>query len=267
MVKIGIFGCAGRMGRLLVAEAHAAGGASVAGGCEAPGSPFLGADIGELAGIGTIGLQASPHPAALIDASDVVVDFTAPGASVVHARLAAERGKAAVIGTTGLDRGQEESIAEAARRAPILRAANVSLGVTLLSSLVEEAARRLGPDWDIEIVEMHHNKKVDAPSGTALALGEAAAKGRGVDLHDVARRARDGHTGPRRAGDIGFAVLRGGDVAGEHTVIFATAGERIELGHRATTRQIFARGAIRAALWLAGKKPGLYGMKDVLGLG
>src|SRR5690606_29840928 len=129
---------------------------------------------------------------ALIDASDVVVDFTAPGASVVHARLAAERGKAAVIGTTGLDRGQEESIAEAARRVPILRAANVSLGVTLLSSLVEEAARRLGPDWDIEIVEMHHNKKVDAPSGTALVLGEAAAKGRGVDLHDVAQRARDG---------------------------------------------------------------------------
>jgi 4-hydroxy-tetrahydrodipicolinate reductase len=267
MVRIGIFGCAGRMGRLLVAEAHAAEGASVAGGCEAPGSPFLGADIGELAGIGAIGLQASPHPAALIDASDVVVDFTAPGASVVHARLAAERGKAAVIGTTGLDRGQEESIAEAARRVPILRAANVSLGVTLLSSLVEEAARRLGPDWDIEIVEMHHNKKVDAPSGTALVLGEAAAKGRGVDLHDVAQRARDGHTGPRREGDIGFAVLRGGDVAGEHTVIFATAGERIELGHRATTRQIFARGAIRAALWLAGKKPGLYGMKDVLGLG
>src|SRR5690606_11388587 len=153
------------------------------------------------------------------------------------------------------------------RRVPILRAANVSLGVTLLSSLVEEAARRLGPDWDIEIVEMHHNKKVDAPSGTALVLGEAAAKGRGVDLHAVAQRARDGHTGPRREGDIGFAVLRGGDVAGEHTVIFATAGERIELGHRATTRQIFARGAIRAALWLAGKKPGLYGMKDVLGLG
>ena len=266
MVKIGVFGCGGRMGRLLVAEAHGTEGASVAGGCEAAGSPLLGADLGELAGIGKLGLAASPHPAALIEASDVVVDFTAPGASVTHARLAAEHGKAAVIGTTGLDRGQEESIAHAARQVPILRAANVSLGVTLLSSLVEEAARRLGPDWDIEILEMHHNKKVDAPSGTALALGEAAAKGRGVALADVSDRGRDGHTGARRTGDIGFAVLRGGDVTGEHNVVFAAAGERLELGHRATSRQIFARGAIRGALWLAGRKPGLYSMKDVLGL-
>jgi 4-hydroxy-tetrahydrodipicolinate reductase len=231
MVRIGVFGCGGRMGRLLVAEAHATAGASVAGGCEAAGSAHLGADLGELAGIGKLGLTAGAHPAALIDASDVVVDFTAPGASVTHAR-----------------------------------AANVSLGVTLLASLVEEAARRLGPDWDIEILEMHHNKKVDAPSGTALALGEAAAKGRGVALADVSARGRDGHTGARRAGDIGFAVLRGGDVAGEHNVVFAAAGERLELGHRATSRQIFARGAIRGALWLAGRKPGLYGMKDVLGL-
>jgi 4-hydroxy-tetrahydrodipicolinate reductase len=266
VVRIGIVGCAGRMGRLLVAEAHAADGAAVAAGCEAPGGPFIGTDLGELAGVGKLGISAGGDPKAVVDASDVIVDFSAPAASVAHARLAAERGKAAVIGTTGLDPAQERAIAEAAQRAPILRAANMSLGVNLLLSLVEEAARRLGPDWDIEVLEMHHNKKVDAPSGTALALGEAAAKGRNVALAEVSDRVRDGHTGARRAGDIGFAVLRGGDVAGEHTVMFAAAGERIEFGHRATSRQIFARGAIRAALWLSGRKPGLYGMKDVLGL-
>ncbi|HKF71046.1 MAG TPA: 4-hydroxy-tetrahydrodipicolinate reductase, partial [Stellaceae bacterium] len=183
-----------------------------------------------------------------------------------HARLAAEKGRALVLGTTGLDEGQADAIRAAAKRAPIVWAANYSLGVVLLTSLVEQAARVLGEDFDIEVLEMHHRHKVDAPSGTALALGQAAAKGRRVDLAAKSQRVRDGHTGPRRIGDIGFATLRGGDVAGEHTVMFAGAAERVELTHRAGSRQIFARGVIRAARWIAAKGPGLYDMTDVLGL-
>ncbi len=264
--RIGVAGCGGRMGRFLVAEIHGAEGCRVAGGSVATNSPAIGRDLGELAGLGALGLKAGSDAGELFKVSDVVVDFTAPAASVAHAKLAAEHGKALVIGTTGLDAAQATAIREAARRAPIVRAPNMSLGVNLLLSLVEETARRLGEDYDIEVLEMHHRHKVDAPSGTALALGEAAARGRAVDLAAKSQRVRDGHTGARRAGDIGFATLRGGDVVGEHTVIFAAVGERVELSHRATTRQIFARGAVRAARWAAGKPPGLYGMKDVLGL-
>jgi 4-hydroxy-tetrahydrodipicolinate reductase len=265
-IRIGVVGCGGRMGRLLVAEAQAAEGCRVVAGSEAPASPLVGQDIGALAGIGALGIKAVGDSAAVFEAADVVLDLTVPAASVAHARLAAERGRALVLGTTGLDEGQADVIRAAAKAAPIVWAANFSLGVVLLTSLVEQAARVLGEDFDIEVLEMHHRHKVDAPSGTALALGQAAAKGRRVELAAKSQRVRDGHTGPRRGGDIGFATLRGGDVAGEHTVMFAGPAERIELTHRAGSRQIFGRGVIRAARWVAAKGPGLYDMTDVLGL-
>jgi 4-hydroxy-tetrahydrodipicolinate reductase len=264
--RIGILGCGGRMGRMLVAEVHATPGCVLVGGIESPGNALLGRDIGELAGIGLLGLAATADTAALARAADVLVDFTAPAAAVEHAQVAAERGTAMVIGTTGLDAAQGKSLEAAARRIPIVWAPNMSPAVTLLLGLVAEAARRLGEDYDIEVLEMHHKHKVDAPSGTALALGRAAAEGRGIDLAQRSQRVRDGHTGARKAGDIGFATLRGGDVVGDHSVIFAGEGERLELIHRATSRRNFARGAMRAARWVAGRTPGLYGMKDVLGL-
>jgi len=265
-ISIGITGVGGRMGRMLVAEIAAAQGCRLAGGSEAPGSALLGRDIGELAGIGPVGLTATADAAALVAAADVVIDFTLPAAALRHAALAAEHGKAMVIGTTGLDAAQAKALESAAKRIAIVWAPNMSPAVTLLQSLVEEAARRLGEDYDIEVLEMHHHHKVDAPSGTALALGRAAAAGRGIDLASHSQRVRDGHTGARKPGDIGFATLRGGDVVGDHTVIFAGEGERLELTHRAASRRIFARGAVRAARWVMGRAPGLYGMKDVLGL-
>jgi 4-hydroxy-tetrahydrodipicolinate reductase len=204
--------------------------------------------------------------AELAAASDVLVDFTRPDALAGHLQAAVTGNCPIVIGTTGLTPDDHAAIAAAAQKVAVLQAANTSLGVNLLAHLVQEAAARLGPEWDIEIVEMHHRHKVDAPSGTALLLGEAAARGRGVDLASAADRGRDGITGERREGAIGFAALRGGTVAGDHQVILATEGERIELGHRAESRTIFARGAVKAALWLAGKPIGRYGMTDVLGL-
>lgn len=265
-IGIGITGCGGRMGRMLVAEIVATPGCRLAGGIEAKASPQLGRDLGELAGLGALGLVAGDDIAALLRQSDVVIDFTVPAASVAHAAEAARQGKPLVIGTTGLDAGESAALARAAAAAAIVWAPNMSPGVTLLLALVAEAARRLGPDYDIEVLEMHHRHKVDAPSGTALALGRAAAAGRGIALDGHSQRVRDGLTGPRRAGDIGFATLRGGDVVGDHTVIFAAEGERLELGHRATSRRLFARGALRAAQWVRDRPPGLYGMKDVLGL-
>lgn len=265
-LRIGISGCGGRMGRMLVAEVAATPGCCLAGGVEAPGSSELGKDIGELAGIGAVGLIASSDMAALFGSADVVIDFSTPVASVAHAHLAATAKKALVIGTTGLDDKANDALREAAKSAPILWAPNMSLGVNLMLGLVEQVARRLNEDYDIEILEMHHRHKVDAPSGTALALGKAAAQGRGIDLAARSQAVREGITGPRKTGDIGFATLRGGDNAGEHRVIFATEGEQLEMAHRATSRRVFARGAVKAAQWLAGKPPGLYGMKDVLGL-
>jgi 4-hydroxy-tetrahydrodipicolinate reductase len=204
---------------------------------------------------------------ALIAAADVVIEFSAPAAAAAHAALAAAHGSGHVIGTSGLSEAQEQAIRDAAARAAIMRAANMSLGVNLLIGLTEQVARALGPDtFDIEILEMHHKHKVDAPSGTALALGAAAARGRDVRLAEAADRGRDGLTGARKTGAIGFAALRGGDVVGDHVVVFGGAGERIELVHRATDRRIYARGAVTAARWLQGQPPGLYGMADVLGL-
>jgi 4-hydroxy-tetrahydrodipicolinate reductase len=264
--RIGIVGCAGRMGRMLLKVAGETEGCVIAGGTEAPDSPEQGRDLGAQAGLGELGLAVGADPVALFARSDAVIDFTAPAISVRHAELAAQAEAVLVLGTTGLDEKQDAAVARAAQHATIVQAANMSLGVNVLLALVESAARTLDPDYDIEIVEIHHRYKVDAPSGTALALGKAAAKGRAVDLDQVAQKVRDGVTGPRRRGDIGFATLRGGDVAGEHTVALVGDGERIELTHRATNREVFARGAVKAALWARGKPPGLYSMRDVLGL-
>ncbi|MBA3677532.1 MAG: 4-hydroxy-tetrahydrodipicolinate reductase [Sphingosinicella sp.] len=200
------------------------------------------------------------------DSCDVYVDFSAAGGLELHIETAIQAGKPIIIGTTGLTSAQQQLIDDASTKIAVLQASNMSLGVNVLAHLVRETAARLGEDWDIEIVEMHHRHKADAPSGTGLLLGAAAADGRAVDLAKVGDRGRDGMTGPRREGHIGFASLRGGSVAGDHQVIFASDGERIELGHRAESRMIFARGAVQAALWIAERKPGRYSMNDVLGL-
>ncbi len=264
--RMGVVGCGGRMGRMLVAEISATKDCAVAGGSEAPGSGYVNQDIGELAGVGRIGVPIGEAVDKLIRDSDVVLEFTSPAATAEHAALAATIGKPMVIGTTGLSTEQGDVVRLAAQRIPIVWAPNMSLGINILLHVVEETARRLGPDWDIEILEMHHRGKVDAPSGTALALGRAAAAGRATTLEAVEQRGRDGITGPRGVGAIGFAALRGGDAVGDHHVIFAGAGERLELGHRTTSRAVFAKGAVRAALWVIGRPPGLYGLDDVLGL-
>jgi 4-hydroxy-tetrahydrodipicolinate reductase len=265
-VRLGIAGAAGRMGRMLIREASGRSDCRVTSASEGPASPALGQDAGAAADVAALGVTIGGDAEAFVRGCDVVLDFTVPAATARHAALAARHGVALVAGTTGLDADQERAIAEAARATVVVRAANFSLGVNLLLGLVERAARSLDPAWDIEIVEMHHRHKVDAPSGTALALGHAAARGRGINLEVTSERGRDGLTGARKPGAIGFASLRGGDVAGEHTVLFAAEGERLELTHKATTRAIFARGALAAALWTPGRAPGLYAMKDVLGL-
>ena len=264
-MKIGIVGCAGRMGRMLVQAVAATPGAELACGTEAPGSPNLGKDPAVLAGLEASGIKITDDAEALFQVSDVVIDFTAPAATVAHAKLAAATKTALIPGTTGLSADQQAEIDKAAAAAPVVQAANYSVGVNLLLGLSEQAARVLGDDYDIEILEMHHRHKVDAPSGTALALGKAVAAGRKVDLDAVSQRVRDGHTGERKVGDIGFATLRGGMVVGDHTVIFAADQERIELTHKASDRAVFAKGAVRAAMWTEGKAPGLYSMRDVLG--
>ena len=265
-MKIGIVGAAGRMGRMLIAEVLGVEGCQLAGGTEPPGSGVLGQDLGLLIGAAEQGLSIGDDTGALFKASDAVVDFTHPDATAAHAALSGETGVALIVGTTGFEAQHMEALGRAAAKAAVVQAANMSVGVNLLLGLTEQVASALGDDYDIEIAEMHHRHKVDAPSGTALALGAAAAKGRGVNLEDVSDRGRDGEAGPRIAGDIGFSVIRGGDVAGDHTVIFAGPGERVELTHKAGSREIFARGAIRAALWTEGRAPGLYSMRDVLGL-
>jgi 4-hydroxy-tetrahydrodipicolinate reductase len=265
-MKIGVVGCTGRMGQMLLRQITVTDGCVVAGATEQPGSAVIGKDAGVVAGMEALGVAVTDDPAAMIAGVDAVIDFTVPAATVEHARLAAQADAALVAGTTGLDAGQEDAVTRAARHVPVVRAPNMSIGVTVLMALTEQVARILGPEYDIEIVEMHHRHKVDAPSGTAIGLGEAAAVGRGVDLAAVRQAVRDGHTGPRPAGQIGFATLRGGDVVGDHTVVFAGEGERVELTHKAASRQVFAAGAVRAALWTRGQPSGLYDMRRVLGL-
>ena len=265
-MRVVIAGAGGRMGRTLVKAIADTRGVTLAGAVDAPGSAVLGRDTGELAGLGPNGIKVMADPAPLLDGADGLIDFTIPAATLVLAEIAAKRGLVHVIGTTGLTPENEKLIETAAQRSVIVKSGNMSLGVNLLAALVRRVARTLDQEFDIEIVEMHHNKKIDAPSGTALMFGRAAAQGRNIDLAQRSERGRDGETGARRPGDIGFASLRGGTVVGDHSVIFAGPAERIELTHKAEDRMIFARGAVKAALWAHGRKPGLYSMADVLGL-
>ncbi|HAW34254.1 MAG TPA: 4-hydroxy-tetrahydrodipicolinate reductase [Alphaproteobacteria bacterium] len=265
-MKIGVTGCAGRMGKMLMSRVLTHNGCELAGGSERRESGFIGRDLGEVLGGRALGITVTAYPFELFDAVDAVLDFTAPAASVEHAKIAAETGKILIVGTTGLTAEQTDVLKKCAEKTVIVAAPNMSVGVNLLFALVKRAAAVLDPSYDVEIVEMHHRNKADAPSGTALGLGRAAAEGRQVALDDVARYERHGIIGARPAGEIGFAALRGGDVVGDHTVIFAGAGERVELTHKAASREIFADGAIKAALWAQGKPAGLYTMQDVLGL-
>jgi 4-hydroxy-tetrahydrodipicolinate reductase len=265
-MRIGVVGAAGRMGGAVVRQVAGTGGCAVVAASEIAGSAAIGRDAGELAGIGPLGVAVTDDASALFGNVDAVIEFSAPGPTVAHAGDAAAAGCIHVVGTTGLDKDQEAALREAGRKAPIVYAPNMSLAVNILFALTRQVAKMLDDDFDIEIVEMHHRHKVDAPSGTALALGRAAAAGRGVSLDDAGVLSREGQAGARARGAIGFAALRGGDVAGEHSVIFAADGERIELTHKATSRRIFARGAVRAALWARDRDPGLYTMFDVLDL-
>jgi 4-hydroxy-tetrahydrodipicolinate reductase len=265
-MRLVVAGAGGRMGRTLIHAIAATKGVTLAGAVEATGSAVIGRDAGELAGVGKNGVLVAAELEPLLAAAEGLLDFTVPAATVAFAEIAARKGCIHVIGTTGLSGENDTLIAEAAKRAVIVKSGNMSMGVNLLAALVKRVARTLDEEFDIEIVEMHHNKKVDAPSGTALMLGRAAAEGRNIDLAQHCVRGRDGVTGARGAGDIGFASLRGGSVVGEHTVIFAGPAERVELAHKAEDRMIFARGALRAALWARAQKPGLYSMMDVLGL-
>jgi 4-hydroxy-tetrahydrodipicolinate reductase len=265
-MRLVVVGAAGRMGRMLIRAVAETESCRLVGAIEREGSTALGHDAGLLAGTGLLEVDVTDDPLPVFAQADGVLDFTTPAATAAFAALAAQARIVHVVGTTGLADADFTKLEAAARHARIVQSGNMSLGVNLLAGLVRKVASTLGEDFDIEILEMHHRMKVDAPSGTALLLGEAAAKGRGVALAERSVRSRDGHTGARRPGDLGFATLRGGTVVGDHTVIFAGAGERIELSHRAEDRAIFARGAIRAALWAFDKKPGYYSMADVLGL-
>lgn len=265
-MKIAVLGASGRMGQMLINAVDESEAATLFAVTERSGHDWIGKDLGEATGAGRRGIVVQDDPLEVFAKAEAVIDFTSPAATVEHAALAAQARCVHVIGTTGFEDEHLTKIAAAARHTTIVRAGNMSLGVNLLTELTRQVAKSLDQDWDIEIVEAHHKHKVDAPSGTALMLGEAAADGRGVALKDVADRGRDGITGERRKGDIGFTAIRGGDVVGEHDVIFAAAGERIVIRHLATDRMIFARGAIKAALWGKDQKPGEYAMTDVLGL-
>jgi 4-hydroxy-tetrahydrodipicolinate reductase len=265
-MRLVVAGAAGRMGRVLIEIIRHTPGAHLMGAIEQPDSIAIGQDAGLLAGCGQMGITISGDALAVIAGADGILDFTSPESTVELAALAAQARIVHVIGTTGLSQEHLARIEAAARHAVIICSGNMSLGVNLLAALVKKAARTLGPEYDVEIVEMHHRMKVDAPSGTALLLGAAAAEGRGISLEEHAVRARDGLTGLRRLGDIGFASLRGGTVVGNHKVILAGPSERLELAHVAEDRNIFARGAVQAALWGKNQKPGLYSMADVLGL-
>jgi len=265
-MQLVVTGAGGRMGQALIKVLSQTPGVRLIGAIAREGSPHLGRDAGELAGLGTLDVEVTDDPLPVFARADGIIDFTAPATSLVYAGLAAQARIVDVIGTTGFTADEERQLLAAARHARVVQSGNMSLGVNLLSLLVHRAARTLQADWDIEIVEMHHRHKVDAPSGTALMLGEAAAAGRQIDLASNSVRERDGFTGARPCEAIGFATLRGGSVIGEHSVIFAGEGERIELTHRSQDRMIFARGAVKAALWAMSQKPGLYSMLDVLGL-
>ncbi|MFU8778656.1 MAG: 4-hydroxy-tetrahydrodipicolinate reductase [Roseovarius sp.] len=262
-----ITGASGRMGQMLIRTLAESPRARLIGALERPGHAWIGQDVGRAMGGTEMGVTVTDDPLDVIARAHAVIDFTAPAATLEFSTLAAQARVVHVIGTTGFEASDLKHLDAAARHAVIVRAGNMSLGVNLLTQLTKRVAAALDEDFDIEIVEAHHNQKVDAPSGTALMLGEAAAEGRGVAIERVSDRSRDGITGKRTRGHIGFSAIRGGDIVGEHDVIFAAAGERIVLRHIATDRAIFARGALKAALWGLGRKPGSYDMIDVLGLG
>ncbi len=261
-----VAGASGRMGQMLIKAVDECADATLVGVTERPGHDWIGKDLGACLGGAETGVLVSDDAATVMAGANVMLDFTSPAATLAHVKAAGVTGCAMVIGTTGFSDGELEEIAGMASDCVIVRAGNMSLGVNLLTALTRKVAAALDTDYDIEVVEMHHHHKVDAPSGTALMLGEAAAEGRGVDLNDVRDSGRDGITGARKQGDIGFVALRGGDVIGEHDVIFAGAGERIVLRHIASDRMLFSRGAMKAALWTRGKENGEYSMLDVLGL-
>src|SRR5437879_9619125 len=264
-MRLIVAGAGGRMGRALTRVISETPGAVLTGALEAPGSVLLGKDAGVLAGIPENGVKLSADLWSLSSDADGILDFTVPGATIANVAIAAQRGLVHVIGTTGLSASDDAVIKSVTSRAIVVKSGNMSLGVNLLAALVKRVAQSLDQSFDIEILDMHHKAKIDAPSGTALLLGEAVAAGRGITLEDHSARGRDGVTGARRSGDIGFASLRGGTAAGEHSVIFAGPHERIVLSHHAEDRVLFAHGALKAALWAHGKKPGLYSMADVLG--
>jgi 4-hydroxy-tetrahydrodipicolinate reductase len=265
-IRIAVAGAGGRMGRNLVQAVSEAHGLVLAAASERSGSPWLGADAGELAGVGRADVAISPGLYDRLDAFDVLIDFTSPAATLEHLALCRAAHKAMVIGTTGLDQDQRAAVTASARDMGIVFAPNMSVGVNLCFKLLDIAARILGDEVDIEIIEAHHRHKVDAPSGTALRMGEVIATALGRDLDEVAVYGREGHTGPRERRTIGFETIRAGDVVGEHSVWFVADGERIEIAHKASSRMTFARGAARAAGWIAGRGPGLFDMQDVLGL-
>lgn len=263
--NVAVIGAAGRMGRAIIGVIAQTEGARLAVACERAGNSAIGKDAGALAGIAEAGVALSAGlPGA--GAASVWIDFSLPETTVAHAQAAAEAGAALVIGTTGLSAQQKQAIAACARKVPIVLAPNMSVGINVLLKLVADATRILGTGYDVDIVEAHHRHKRDAPSGTALRLAEAVAEARGKPLDQIACYARHGDVGPRPAGEVGVQTLRGGDVVGDHTVFFFGDGERVEITHRASSRETFARGAVRAALWLTGKPAALYDMRDVLGL-
>ena len=264
--KIGIIGAGGRMGQACIRQVIETKSCTLVAATDITQSPLIGQDAGEAAGADAQGILITDDAEAAIAASDAVIEFTLPEPTVAHSTLTAQAGVAHIIGTTGLTARQEAALRVAGEKTVIMHAPNMSLAVNLLFALTKQVAATLNDDFDIEIYEMHHKHKIDAPSGTAVGIGRAAAMGRGVNIDDVARWAQHGMTGERKQGDIGFASLRGGNVVGDHTVTFAAEDERLEISHKAQSRQIFARGAVHAAQWSFGKIAGFYNMFDVLGI-
>jgi 4-hydroxy-tetrahydrodipicolinate reductase len=266
MIRIAVSGAGGRMGRAIIELLRQQEGAALTAALERGDSSLIGSDAGEIAGVGRLGVTVSADPLAAIAASDVLIDFTHPAATLEHLEACRAAGRRIVIGTTGLDEAGRRAIEEAGHDIPVVFAPNMSVGVNVCLKLLDLAARVLGDSVDIEIIEAHHRHKIDAPSGTALRMGEVVAAALGRDLKSCAVYGREGHTGARDRKTIGFETIRAGDIVGEHTVMFADIGERVEITHKATSRSTFAGGAIRAALWLARQPPGCYDMQDVLGL-
>ncbi|WP_428772957.1 4-hydroxy-tetrahydrodipicolinate reductase [Vibrio sp.] len=266
MVRIAVAGAAGRMGRNLVKAAMVNPNAKFSAGSERPESSLVGVDVGELCGEGKLDITLVDDLASVVDQFDVIIDFTAPASTLANLELCRQHGKKIVIGTTGFSEQERTQIEEAAKQVPVVMAPNYSVGVNLVFKLLEKAAKVMGDYCDIEVIEAHHRHKVDAPSGTAIGMGEAIAGAMGNKLSDVAVYAREGITGERSRDEIGFATIRAGDIVGEHTAMFADIGERVEISHKATDRMTFANGAVKAAVWLNGREAGFYSMVDVLGL-